>query len=257
MAEICHRRDVECVVAVRICQLLRSTRGPVASGGSVAAVAAVLPPITLSKLALFSPAWLFLLLLSSFLEARTAVVLSLFLPISAGVILVALLKLEVLSYQQIIYYFGTVNFRINSFSSIALDVYNDFFSTHDHTHFCQVLLLKPFMRLPAPSPVDRDGRRLSARQFECLAIRNGGHCSVRLVAPVRNVAHAPGDRPGKPSVRGSAVKFCPAVERHYFAKLPEYSADHEPVEQWGGHSLLLWYLTPRTLFEEASQPNAH
>ena len=88
--------------------------------------AAVLPllllfyPITLGKLALFAPVWLlFLLLLSSFLEARTAVVLSLFLPISAGVILVALLKSEVLSYQQVIYYFGTVNFRMIAFPSIA------------------------------------------------------------------------------------------------------------------------------------------
>ncbi len=45
-------------------------------------------PITLTKLALFAPFWLlFLALMSRFFEARICVVLSLFLPISAGIIL--------------------------------------------------------------------------------------------------------------------------------------------------------------------------
>ena len=29
--------------------------------------------------------------------------------------------------------------------SVAMDVYNDFFSKHELTHFCQIWLLKPVM----------------------------------------------------------------------------------------------------------------
>jgi hypothetical protein len=55
-------------------------------------------PVTLSKLALFAPFWLlFLALLPRFFEARTTVVMSLFLPVSAGVILALLFKSEALS----------------------------------------------------------------------------------------------------------------------------------------------------------------
>ena len=96
-------------------------------------------PITLTKVALFAPFWLlFLALLSTFLEARTTVVLSLLVPISAGVILAFLFKSEILSYGQIKDYFGAVNFRMIALPSSALDFYNDFFSTHDLTYFCQI-----------------------------------------------------------------------------------------------------------------------
>jgi hypothetical protein len=57
-------------------------------------------PITLTKLLLFAPVWLlFLVLLSHFCEARTSVVLSLFLPITAGVILALLFKFGELPYE--------------------------------------------------------------------------------------------------------------------------------------------------------------
>ena len=50
-------------------------------------------PVTLSKMAMFAPVWLlFLALLFRFFEARTSVVLSLFLPLLAGIILVFLVK---------------------------------------------------------------------------------------------------------------------------------------------------------------------
>jgi hypothetical protein len=106
-------------------------------------------PITLTKLALFAPFWLlFLALLSRFFEARTSVVLSLFLPISAGVILALLFKLDALSYAQVSNFFGTINFRMIAIPSSALDFYNDFFSTHNLTHFCQISFLKPFVNCP-------------------------------------------------------------------------------------------------------------
>ncbi len=96
-------------------------------------------PITLSKLTLFAPFWLlFLALLSRFFEARTTVVLSLFLPVSAGVILALLLNSSAFSGAHFTDYFGAINFRMIALPSIALDFYNDFFSTHAFTHFCQI-----------------------------------------------------------------------------------------------------------------------
>jgi hypothetical protein len=106
-------------------------------------------PITLTKLALFAPFWLlFLALLSRLFEARTSVVLSLFLPLLVGVILGTLVKSGALRYEQIEQFFGAINLRMIAFPSVALDVYNDFFSTHDYTHFCQISFLKPLMACP-------------------------------------------------------------------------------------------------------------
>ena len=84
-------------------------------------------PVTLSKLALIAPVWLLcLLLLSSFFEARIAVILSLFLPVTVGVILALLFQFEVLSFGQMLSYFSVVNFRTIAFPSLALDAYHDF-----------------------------------------------------------------------------------------------------------------------------------
>ena len=85
-------------------------------------------PITLTKLALFAPFWLlFLALLSSFFEARISVVLSLFLPLLAGIILALPVEAGAFPFQRISNYFGPINFRMIAFPSVALDVYNDFF----------------------------------------------------------------------------------------------------------------------------------
>jgi len=106
-------------------------------------------PVTLTKVALFAPFWLlFLALLPRLFDARTSVVLSLFLPVSAGVVLAALVHAGALSYESIMQFFGAINFRMIAFPSVALDVYSDFFSTHDHTYFCQISFLKPFMGCP-------------------------------------------------------------------------------------------------------------
>jgi hypothetical protein len=105
-------------------------------------------PITLTKVTLFAAVWLlFLAMLSRFFEARTSLVLSLFLPISAGVILV-FLDLEEIPRELITQYFGAVNFRMIAVPSSALDFYNDYFSTHDITLFCQISFLKPLVDCP-------------------------------------------------------------------------------------------------------------
>jgi hypothetical protein len=100
-------------------------------------------PITLNKLALFLPIWLVaIVLLSRFFEARTAVVLSIFIPMLIGLILIDAVDLDA------IMYFGTVNFRAFAIPASALDHYHHFFSTHPLTYFCQVSFMKEIVRCP-------------------------------------------------------------------------------------------------------------
>ena len=105
-------------------------------------------PITLSKLAFFTPAWLLALaLLSRIFGTRTTVVLSLLLPMLAGVVLLVLLNKAALPY------FDLANFRMVAVPSSSLDIYNDFFSPHDLTHFCQIKFLRQMMSCPYQDPL--------------------------------------------------------------------------------------------------------
>jgi hypothetical protein len=106
-------------------------------------------PITLSKAALFGPPWLlFLALLAGLFEARIAVVLSLLLAMALGLVFVQFEKLGALSDGHLRYYFGIVNLRMIAMPSIAYDLYNDFFARHELTYFCQIGVLKRFMSCP-------------------------------------------------------------------------------------------------------------
>ena len=111
-------------------------------------------PITLSKVALFAPFWLmFLALLFRFFGAKASVVLSLFLPLLTGIVLVLLFKFGLFPDKLRGYYFSTVNLRMIAFPSIAIDIYNDFFSSHSLTHFCQINLLKRLIDCPYTEPL--------------------------------------------------------------------------------------------------------
>jgi len=106
-------------------------------------------PITLTKLALFTPPWLlFLALLATYFEARIAVVLSLLLVTLAGIVLEPLAAHGILTTARFIDFFGPINFRMIAVPSIVLDIYSDFFSKHSLTHFCQISYLKPFVDCP-------------------------------------------------------------------------------------------------------------
>jgi len=106
-------------------------------------------PITLSKLALFAPAWLVgMLVLSKLFELRASLVVSLLGPAALGIFLFVLYKNDLASYEFTISYFGLVNFRMIAIPSLAMDYYNEFFFRHDLTHFCQIRFLKAVMTCP-------------------------------------------------------------------------------------------------------------
>jgi hypothetical protein len=90
-----------------------------------------------------TPLWLVaLLILSRFFEAKITTILSLLVPMLAGILLIAVLG------PKAALYFATVNFRMIAIPSVAMDVCNDFFATHDPTYFCQISILKRFMMCP-------------------------------------------------------------------------------------------------------------
>ncbi|MEA2820038.1 MAG: hypothetical protein QOJ86_2042 [Bradyrhizobium sp.] len=108
----------------------------------------VIYPIGLSKLALFAPFWLVaMLLLSRMFDIKTAVIMSLLAPVLIGLILHVLFKTQTALYLSI------VNFRLLAVPSNALDIYNDFFSRHDPTYFCQISILKRFVHCPYQEPL--------------------------------------------------------------------------------------------------------
>jgi hypothetical protein len=105
-------------------------------------------PVTLSKLALFAPFLLLaVLLLSKVFDAKTTVILSLLGPVLVGLILLVLFR------HHSGLYFSVVNFRLFAVPSNALDIYNDFFSRHDPTYFCQISILKRIMACPYQEPL--------------------------------------------------------------------------------------------------------
>lgn len=106
-------------------------------------------PITLAKMSLFAPAWLIgLAIVSRIIDCRTTTILSLLVPLSAGVMLFIFHSIGPMPFHAGVSYFGLVNFRMVAIPSLAMDYYNYFFSTHELTHFCQVRPLKVFLECP-------------------------------------------------------------------------------------------------------------
>jgi hypothetical protein len=209
-------------------------------------------PITLSKLALFAPFWLLLLaLLSKIFEAKTTVVLSLFLPVSLGVILMLLFKSEALSYGQMVSYFSAINFRMIAIPSIALDVYNDFFSTHGHTFFCQILFLKPFVSCPYNeylSVVMEKAYHLgnmNGSLFATEGIASVGPVLAPLAVLVCGLVISLANRlsAGLPS---RFILLSGGVLPQVFLNVPLTTT---LLSNGAALLFLLWYVTPRTMFE--------
>ncbi len=215
-------------------------------------------PITLTKLALFAPFWLlFLALLPRFFEARTSVVLSLLLPISAGVILAC--AESGFPYEPIRQYFGAVNFRMIAFPSIALDVYNDFFSTHDHTYFCQISFLKPFMGCPYNEYLSIVMAKayqlgnLNASLFATEGIASVGPILAPLAALACGLVISLANRVSA-GLPPEFVLVSGGVLPQIFLNVPLTTT---LLTNGAALLFLLWYVTPRAMFEpEAGEPAA-
>jgi len=209
-------------------------------------------PITLTKLLLFAPVWLvFLVLLLHFFEARTSVVLSLFLPIAAGVILALLFKHGLLSYELIRNYFGAVNFRMVAIPSSALDFYNDYFSTHDITLFCQISLFKSLASCPYSDPLSIVMRRAyQLGNFNASLFATEGIASVGLtLAPFSGLACGLVIALGNRLSAGLPARFVllsGGILMQIFLNVPLTTT---LLTNGALILFLLWHVTPREMFE--------
>jgi hypothetical protein len=222
--------------------------------GVVLLVLTLYYPITLSKIALFTPVWLVIVvLLSRIFEARKAVILSLLVPLIVGLILFALFESNLLPETAAIPYFGIVNFRLIAIPSIALDYYSDFFFKHDPTYFCQIRALKLLIACPYEQPLSEvilDAYGIGGN-FNASLFATEGIASVGLLfAPVAvffcGLIIALGNRLSA----GLPPRFI-LISGAIFAQILLDVPLTITLLTYGGAILfLLWYVTPRAMFDQ-------
>jgi hypothetical protein len=202
-------------------------------------------PITLTKIAFFTPLWLiFIVLLSKVFETRFGVVISLLVPTLAGVIFFTFFSLQTATY------FGTVNFRMSAIPSVALDVYNDFFSRHDFTYFCQIHFLKPLMNCPYQEPLPIVMKKayelgnFNASLFATEGIASVGPLFAPFIALICGFVIALGNRlsAGLPP---PFIFISGAILPQIFVNV---SLTTVLLTHGAGALFLLWYILPRTMF---------
>lgn len=210
-------------------------------------------PITLSKLTLFTPAWLVILaVISKISEARVTAIVSLLVPMLVGVILILAVG------ETTRQYFDNVNMRMIIIPSSAMDVYNEYFARHDLTHFCQIWVLKPFVRcaLEYPLSVEMQNNYVLGN-FNASLFATEGVASVGLLlAPISvfvcGLVIALGNRLSS----GLPPRFILISS----AVLPQILLNVPFTTVMLTHGLwilfLLWYLTPRSIFEQISPSKA-
>lgn len=203
-------------------------------------------PVTINKTALLTPVWLVgMLALSRIFEARIAVIVSMLAPIVAGLVLFALLG------KLATPYFNTVNFRMIAIPSVALDVYNDFFSRHDLTYFCQISFLKPLTHCPYQEQLaivlkgEYDLGNFNASLFATEGIASVGTWFAPVAVLVGGLVIALGNR--------LSAGLPPAFILISGAMLPQTLLNVPLTTTLLTHGaallFLLWYITPRDIFE--------
>lgn len=199
-------------------------------------------PITLSKLAFFTPAWLVAFgLLSKWSEPRTAAILSLLLPLAAGITLITFFPAHAFPYFQL------VNMRMIAIPSVAMDVYNDFFAHHDLTYFCQISFTKSIFSCPYHEPLSivmlhaYEIGNFNASLFATEGIASVGPWLAPFSALICGLVIAFGNR-ASADLPPRLVLMSSAVLAQVLLNVPLTTA---LLTHGAGVLFLLWYITPR------------
>ncbi|QIO32741.1 hypothetical protein [Bradyrhizobium sp. 1(2017)] len=205
-------------------------------------------PITLTKFAFFTPAWLItLVVLSRLLETRASVIASIFIPMLLGLAMVV-----VTGTNLSIKYFDLVNIRMMATASSALDIYNHFFASHPLTWFCQISVLKPLMHCPYGEPIavvmqnTYGFGNLNASLFATEGVASVGPWLAPLTALASGLVLALGNR-ASAGLPPRFVLVSAGVLPHVLLNVPLTVA---MVTHGTAILFLLWYVTPRDLFEQ-------
>lgn len=220
-------------------------RGNIWRAGAVLVLSLLFYPVTLTKFAIFTPVWLvFVAVLAKYFRPRTAVVLSLLLPVLAG-----LLTSKVLPTL-----FYTVNFRMMIIPSNAFDIYNDFFSRHELTYFCQIGFLKPFVPCAYDEPLSIVMNRtyelgyLNASLFATEGVASVGPMLAPIAAFGCGLVLAFGNRLSA-DLPPNFVLISGAILPQVFLNVPLSTT---LLTHGAGLLFLLWYVMPRTMFEPSA-----
>ncbi|WP_456627940.1 hypothetical protein [Bradyrhizobium sp. URHC0002] len=209
-------------------------------------------PVTLSKFALFSTAWVVMLLvLSRVFEPRSATILSILLPVLLGVVLMATYLTN-----NTLFYFGLVNIRMMATPSSAMDIYNDFFSSHPLTWFCQISFLKPLMSCPYQEQLSvvmgktYQFGNLNASLFATEGIASVGLYLAPLVALACGLVIGLGNRVSS-GLPPEFVLISAALLPQTLLNVPFTTA---VLTHGAGFLFLLWYIMPRAMFDRKIEP---
>jgi hypothetical protein len=208
-------------------------------------------PITLTKFAFFTPAWLIgLAVLSRLAPARAAAILSIFVPILLGWIAISSTQAAIDSPAGRI--FDLVNIRMIAAASSALDIYNHFFASHPLTWFCQISVLKPLMPCAYREPLGIVMQNaygfgnLNASLFATEGIASVGLYLAPLTAFAAGLVLAIGNR-ASAGLSPRFVLMSAGVLPHVLLNVPLTVA---MLTHGTAILFLLWYVTPRSLFEQ-------
>jgi hypothetical protein len=193
------------------------------------------------------------MVLSRIFEPRAATILSILLPMLLGVIMMATYLND-----YTLYYFGLVNIRMMATPSSAMDLYNDFFSGHPLTWFCQISFLKPLMSCPYQEQLSVVMEKtyqlgnINASLFATEGIASAGLYLAPLVALACGLVIAFGNRVSVGLPPGF-VLISAALLPQTFLNVPFTTA---LLTHGAGLLFLLWYILPRTMFDREIEPAA-
>jgi hypothetical protein len=211
-------------------------------------------PVAMSKIAFFEPPWLALLaILARISGAKTAVILSLLIPALIGVSLMFLFNEHSALFRLAEAYFRIINFRMIAIPSVAMDVYNDFFSRHHLTYFCQIWFLKPFIGCSYQDPLSivmlhsyPFGGNFNASLFATEGVASVGLLLAPVSALACGLVVALGNRlsAGLPP---SFILISGAILAQVMLNVPLTTV---LLSHGAALLFLLWYITPRSIFQE-------
>jgi hypothetical protein len=202
-------------------------------------------PITLTKLALFTPAWLVMLaLISKLAGSRKTAILSLLLPVLTGVILILVIG------EPARQYYNIVNMRMLIIPSSAMDIYNEYFARHPLTHFCQMWAVKPFVSCALEHPLSIEMHNIYALgNFNASLFATEGIASVGLwFAPISAFVCGLLVAFGNRLSAGLSPRFILLSSGILPQILLNVPFSTVLLTHGLGLAYLLWYVTPRSKF---------
>jgi len=210
-------------------------------------------PVTLTKTAFFAPAWLLVVLAASrFFESKTTVTVTMLVPVGIGLVLFGLYNIGAISFEAAPSYFRVVNLRMIAIPSLAMDYYNFFFARHDLTFFCQIRVVKATMGCAyqdeLPTVIYKAfgvGGNFNASLFSTEGVASVGPFFAPLTALICGLIFGVGNRMAA-GLPPRLILLSGALAAQIFLNLPLTIG----MVTYGGALLfLLWYITPRTIFE--------